>query len=79
MQPPTAVRSRPAAAGIEHRQRCVVGEDAAAGHDVGDQALMQRLQAPAGGTDPADRVERLMSVDKKSAVNSSMTDTVVDI
>ena len=43
----------PAATGIEHRQRRVVGEDAAAGHDMRDQALVQRLQPPAGGTDPA--------------------------
>ena len=38
---------------IEHRQRRVVGEQPVRCHDVGGQPLMQRLQPPAGGPDPA--------------------------
>ena len=43
----------PATSGIKHRQRRVIGEDAVGRHYVGDQPLVQRLEPPAGGPDPA--------------------------
>jgi hypothetical protein len=42
-----------APAGIEHRHRCVVGEELAGGENVRGKPLLQRLKPPAGATNPA--------------------------
>ena len=49
---PQAPGLGPAPAGVEHRQRRVVGEDPGRAHDVPAQQAPQRLQPPAGPADP---------------------------
>jgi hypothetical protein len=51
-----------AAAGILHRERCVVGEQLLRGEDVFGKSRLQRLEPPAGTADPV-RQSRAVDLD----------------
>src|SRR3954454_4804087 len=67
----------PTPAGVEHRQRRVIGEDPGRAHDVPAQQAPQRLQPPAGPPDPvaqrgAVELDALAREDRRLAVQGQM-------
>jgi pimeloyl-ACP methyl ester carboxylesterase len=62
----------PAAAGIEHRDRGVVGEQFAGREDVLGELLLQRLQPPAGASDPV-RQGRAIQLDTLAAEDLALS------